>query len=218
MAHKVKTWHKEGYETLRVLMPVLRPTINPSLTNLPQSAGMTQYRRLLIPGATYFFTVRLERPGDTLLTDHIESLRYAYAKAVQDYPVTCHAMVVLPDHLHAVWTEPDGGVWYSERWRRIKARFSHAIPDQGIPRQSLADKREKGIWQRRFYEHAIRNEDEFRRALDHCENNPVRHGLVGAANLWPYSSFAKGKISPAAALIRAGQPTLPGTSWQHAAA
>jgi putative transposase len=94
---------------------------------------MTHFRRLLIPGATYFFTVRLERRGDTLLTDHIESLRYAYAKAVQDYPVTCHAMVVLPDHLHAVWTEPDGGVWYSERWRRIKARFAQAIPQPPIP-------------------------------------------------------------------------------------
>ncbi|MBI1171253.1 transposase [bacterium] len=167
---------------------------------------MTQYRRLLIPGATYFFTVRLERRGDTLLTDHIESLRYAYARTVQDYPVTCHAMVVLPDHLHAVWTEPEGGVWYSERWRGIKARFSHAIPDQGRPRQSLADKREKGIWQRRFYEHAIRNPEEFRRALDHCEMNPVRHGLVAAPALWPYSSFARGRISEAAELARLRPP------------
>ena len=161
---------------------------------------MTNLRRLLIPGATYFFTVRLEKPGDTLLTDHIESLRYAYAKAVQEYPVTCHAMVVLPDHLHAVWTEPDGGVWYAERWRRIKARFSQAIPQVEAPPQSLADKRDRGIWQRRFHEHAIRNVDEFRRALEHCANNPVRHGLVSAPHLWPYSSFAKGHISAAAEL------------------
>lgn len=182
---------------------------------------MTHYRRLLIPGATYFFTVRLERRGATLLTDHIESLRYAYAKAVQDYPVTCHAMVVLPDHLHAVWTEPDGGVWYSERWRRLKARFSHAIPQPDTPRQSLADKREKGIWQRRFYEHAIRNEEEFHRALDHCENNPVRHGLVSSANLWPYSSFAKGAISTAAMQIRERPMALQGsqdyTPWPEPA-
>jgi putative transposase len=152
---------------------------------------MTQYRRLLIPGATYFFTVRLEARGSTLLTDHIESLRYAYAKAVQDYPVTCHAMVVLPDHLHAVWTEPAGGVWYCERWRRIKALFSHAIPQTGTQRPSLTAKRERGIWQRRFYEHAIRDEADFRRALDHCRENPVKHGLVGSPELWPYSSFNK---------------------------
>ncbi|MGV8987055.1 MAG: REP-associated tyrosine transposase [Cypionkella sp.] len=157
---------------------------------------MTHYRRLLIPGATYFFTVRLESRGATLLTDHIESLRFAYAKTVREYPVTCHAMVVLPDHLHAVWTEPDGGVWYSERWRRIKSRFSHAIPPAGDLRPSLAARREKGIWQRRFYEHAIRNEDEFRRALDHCESNPVKHGLVSVAELWPYSSFAKARMAP----------------------
>ena len=190
---------------------------------------MTHFRRLLIPGATYFFTVRLERRGETLLTDHIESLRYAYAKAVQDYPVTCHAMVVLPDHLHAVWTEPDGGVWYSERWRRIKARFAQAIPQPPTPIQSLVDKREvgtqtpadargKGIWQRRFSEHAIRNEDEFRRALDHCENNPVRHGLVTAPHLWPYSSFAKGQISAAAELALDRSVPYEKTVEQHFAA
>lgn len=155
---------------------------------------MSHYRRLLIPGATYFFTLRLEDRGATLLTDHIQSLRYAYARAVQDYPVTCHAMVVLPDHLHAIWTEPDGGVWYSERWRRLKARFSHAIPAQNPIRPSLIAKRERGIWQRRFYEHAIRNPDEFRRALLHIEMNPVKHGLVPEAGLWPYSSFAKGRM------------------------
>ncbi len=176
---------------------------------------MTQYRRLLIPGATYFFTVRLEERGATLLTDHIETLRYAYAKAVQDYPVTCHAMVVLPDHLHAVWTEPEGGVWYSERWRRIKARFSYAIPDAGKPRPSLKANRERGIWQRRFNEHAIRNEDEFRRALSHCEDNPVKHGLVSDAALWPFSSFAKGRMGhPAHASAQVTQAPMPATAHE----
>ena len=154
---------------------------------------MTAYRRLLLPGATYFFTVRLEQRGATTLTDHIDVLRYAYAKAVQDFPVTCHAMVVLPDHIHAVWTEPEGAVWYSERWRRIKARFTHAVATPEPLRPSLVAKRERGIWQRRFYEHAIRTEDEFRRAVAHCHSNPVRHGLVTEADLWPYSSFAKAR-------------------------
>ena len=167
---------------------------------------MTQYRRLLLPGATDVCTVRLERRGATTLTDHIEALRYAYGKTVREYPVTCPAMVVLPDHLHAVWTEPDSGVWYCERWRRIKSRFAHAVPDAGpgvgpdaVPdvgqmRPSFAAKRERGIGQRRFYEPAVRNEAEFHRALDHCRTNPVKHGLVADAALWPYSSFAKGRI------------------------
>ena len=143
---------------------------------------MTQPQRLIIPGATYFFTVRLEDKGSRLLTDHIESLRYAYAKAVQEFPATCHAMVVLPDHLHAVWTEPEGGVWYAERWRRIKTRFAQAIPNRDTP-----------IWQRRFREHAIRSRDDLNLAIDHCAQNPVRHGLVSAAELWPYSSHSKGR-------------------------
>lgn len=159
---------------------------------------MSQYRSLLIPGATYFFTVRLEERGATLLTDHIESLRYAYAVAVRDYPVTCHAMVVLPDHLHAVWTEPAGGVWYSERWRRIKSRFADAIPKPGNLRPSPDAKRERGIWQRRFSEHALRTEAEFHRAIAYCEGNPAKHGLVGEGELWPFSSFAKGKMSHSA--------------------
>ena len=154
---------------------------------------MTNIHHLILPGATYFFTVRLQTRGSCLLTDHIESLRYAYAKAVQEFPVTCHAMVILPDHLHAVWTEPSGGVFYTERWRRIKTRFSQAIP---------ATSGEKSIWQRRFSEHAIRNRDDFARAVQHCAQNPVWHGLVEAADAWPYSSFAKGTLDRTAAAQR----------------
>lgn len=150
---------------------------------------MTNFCRLILPGATYFFTVRLKTPRSTLLTDHIESLRFAYAKAVQEFPVTCHAMVVLPDHLHAVWSEPHGGVFYTERWRRIKTRFAQAIPAAAVG--------EKTIWQRRFTEHAIRNRDEFHRAVAHCGQNPVWHGLVNRAEDWPYSSFAKGQTGAA---------------------
>ncbi len=154
---------------------------------------MTQYRRLLLPGATYFFTVRLEQRGATTLTDEIDALRFAYARAVQEFPVTCHAMVVLPDHIHAVWTEPEGAVWYSERWSRIKARFTHAVAVPDPQRPSITAKRERGLWQRRFYEHAIRTEDEFGRAIDHCRLNPVRHGLVTDPDLWRFSSFAKAR-------------------------
>jgi len=154
---------------------------------------MTEYRRLLLPGATYFFTVRLEQRGSTLLTDHVDALRYAYAKAVEEFPVTCHAMVVLPDHVHAIWTEPVGEVWYSERWQRIKARFTHAVASPASVRPSLVAKRERGLWQRRFYEHAIRGEDDFRRAVEHCRMNAVKHGLVADPDDWPYSSFTKAR-------------------------
>jgi putative transposase len=156
---------------------------------------MTQYRRFLLPGATYYFTVRLEQRGSTVLTDNIDALRYAYARAVQEFPVTTHAMMILPDHLHAIWTEPEGAVWYSERWRRIKARFTHAVAEPTQQRPSLEERRERGLWQRRFYEHCIRTEDEFRRAMDHCRTNPVRHGLVADPALWPYSSFAKAEAA-----------------------
>lgn len=153
---------------------------------------MTQHLRPLLSGPTYYFTLRLAQAGSTLLTDHILSLRYAYARAVRDYPVTCHAMVVLPDHLHALWTEPAGGIWYAERWRQIKSRFT-----QAIPAEEDASKRTP-IWQRRFQEHAIRDAEAFHHALNHIRNNPVRHGLVDDPALWPYSSFNKAATPPPA--------------------
>ena len=163
---------------------------------------MTEYRRLPPLGPTYFFTVRLSQRGTTLLTDHVDALRYAYAKAVQEYPVICHAMVVLPDHMHAVWTEPAGEVWYSERWRRIKARFAHAVAD---PVQPGSLQREAALWDRRFQERAIRNEAEYQQAVEHCRMNPVKHGFVTEAGRWPYSSFAKGQrattVAPAAMAV-----------------
>ena len=145
---------------------------------------MTEHPRLSLPGATYYFTVRLDQPGSTLLTDHVAALRFSYAKAVAEFPLTCHAMVILPDHIHAIWTEPAGGIWYAERWRRIKTRFTHAVakPDAATP---------GALWQKRFHEYAIRGEDEFRSAMDHCRMNPVKHGLVTDPALWPYSSFTK---------------------------
>ena len=159
---------------------------------------MTEYRRLRLPGATYFFTLCLQTRGQSTLIDNIDALRFAYARTVQDYPVTCHAMVILPDHLHAVMTEPESGVFYSERWRRFKARFSHAITTEGEMRPSLVAKRERGIWQRRFWEHAIRSDQDFNAALRYCEVDAVKHGLVGTAQDWPYSSFARRRMGNAA--------------------
>ena len=161
---------------------------------MPDTAGMTSYRRLRIPGATYFFTVCLEDRGTSLLTDRIDDLRWAYAKTVQELPVTCVAMVVLPDHLHAIWTEPEGSVHFSERWRRIKARFSHSQSKGPQVGASKARKRERGIWQRRFWEHAIRDAVELDTGIDYCMNNPVKHGLVIDPADWPYSSFNRRRM------------------------
>ena len=152
--------------------------------------SMTAYRRLRLPGATYFFTVCLDQRGAGTLVENIGVLRQCYATTIRELPVTCHAMVILPDHMHAVWTEPEGEVFYSERWRRIKARFSHGLQSDFGPNRSQASKRERGLWQRRFWEHAVRNDDEFRAAITYCNQNPVKHRLVAEARNWPYSSYS----------------------------
>lgn len=152
---------------------------------------MTQYRRLRRPGATYFFTLCLQERGSDMLVLKIGALRAAYAATVAELPVQCHAMVILPDHLHAVWTEPDDAVCFSERWRRMKARFSHAVAGDFRPCASKVARRERGLWQRRFWEHALRDEAEFAAAIDLCRCDPVRHGLVDRPEDWPWSSFAR---------------------------
>jgi putative transposase len=152
---------------------------------------MTSYRRLRLPGATYFFTVCLEDRTSSVLIDHIDVLRMAYATTVRELPVTCQAMVILPDHLHAIWTMPENDSYFSERWRRIKARFSNQIKAQGTPNASKIAKRERGLWQRRFWEHVVRDEDALRSAVNYCWHNPVKHGLVNTPDAWVYSSFNK---------------------------
>jgi len=152
---------------------------------------MTNYRRFKIPGASYFFTLCLEARGSTLLVDRIADLRSAYALTLRELPVVCPAIVILPDHLHAIWTGPLGEVNYSERWRRIKARFSHVVGPALVVNNSKARKGEAGIWQRRFWEHTLRDEAELRAAMFYCQMNPVKHGLVRCAEDWPYSSYVR---------------------------
>jgi putative transposase len=152
---------------------------------------MTDYRRLRIPGGTYAFTLCLEARGSFLLTDRIDLLRLSWAAAFRDFPATLHAVVILPDHLHAVLTEAEGSVHFSERWQRLKGRFSHALaearpPRSASPRPSLARKREAGIWQRRFWEHALKSPDAVAEAMAYCQTDPVRHGLVRDPADWPY--------------------------------
>ena len=112
---------------------------------------MTNYRRLRRPGGTYLFTVCLEDRGSDLLVARIDVLRQAYARTMRELPASCPAIVILPGHLHAIWTLPEGGADFSERWRRIKARFSLALVDHPPRSASKIAKRERGIWQRRFW-------------------------------------------------------------------
>lgn len=152
-------------------------------------AGMSKYRRLYHPGGTYFFTVVAAARGQSVLTDHVDLLRAAYRVTVCELPVISDAIVILPDHLHAVWTMPPGDSDFPERWRRIKARFTHAL-GQRFPRSpSKHRKREAGVWQRRYWEHAIRDEADFQHHVEYCWANPVRHGLVAAPMDWALSSI-----------------------------
>ena len=112
-----------------------------------------RYRRANIPGAAYFFTVNLADRKSCLLTAHIDVLRNAMRKIRQSHPFDIIAMVVLPDHLHAIWRLPEGDANFPLRWSLIKAAFSRAIPKTEVIRRSRKMKRERGIWQRRYWEH-----------------------------------------------------------------
>ena len=98
-------------------------------------------------------------------------------------------MAVLPDHLHAVWTLPEGDADFAKRWQLIKSTFSRALPSGERISESRIARRERGIWQRRYWEHTIRDENDFARHVDYIHINPVKHGLVTRVRDWPFSSF-----------------------------
>jgi putative transposase len=153
-------------------------------------AGMRTYVRTRIPGGTYFFTVNLaEREGNRLLVDRIDDLREAYRATRKDHPFRTDAIVVLPEHLHALWTLPENDANFSTRWALIKARFSRAIERSEVRSASRLRRGERGIWQRRFYEHTIRDVDDFARHVDYIHWNPVKHAWVDHAIEWPFSTF-----------------------------
>jgi putative transposase len=150
---------------------------------------MPNYRRAFVAGASWFFTVNLFERKSRLLVDHIDALREAVRETRQRFPFEIDAMVVLPDHLHAVWTLPEGDCDFPVRWRLIKIRFSKSIPG-GEPLTTTRRVRgERGIWQRRYWEHMIRDERDYSRHIDYCWLNPVKHGLVANVEDWPFSSF-----------------------------
>jgi REP-associated tyrosine transposase len=150
---------------------------------------MTNYRRHRIAGGCYFFTANLAERRSRLLTEHIDLLRAAFRYTRSRHPFTIDAIVVLPDHLHAIWTLPEKDRDFALRWRLIKATFSRRLPTGERISLSRAAKGERGIWQRRYWEHAIRDDNDFARHMDYIHINPVKHGLVNRVRDWPYSSF-----------------------------
>ena len=149
---------------------------------------MVRYRRNFIPGGTYFFTVTLADRTSSALVDHVGALRMAFRIARQERPFTIDAIVILPDHLHAVWTLPSSDSDFSGRWKRIKAHVTHRLVAAGVPVKRHRNG-EYALWQRRFWEHTIRNETDFERHVDYVHFNPVKHRLVSRVCDWPYSSF-----------------------------
>lgn len=149
---------------------------------------MTDYRRHFVPGGSYFFTVALAQRSGRLLTDNIALLRRAVSDVKHEQPFVLVAMVVLPEHLHCVWTLPAGDCDYPTRWKKIKALFSRGLPKGERRSTSRVAKGERGIWQRRYWEHTLRNDD-MRRHVDYIHFNPVKHGYVQSVKEWPYSTF-----------------------------
>jgi putative transposase len=150
---------------------------------------MTTYRRNFVPGGSFFFTVNLADRRLSLLTMHVEALRAAFRDIRQHHPFTIDAIVVLPDHLHAIWTLPDGDADFATRWRLIKSTFSRSVPTGEHVPASRITRGERNIWQRRYWEHTIRDEDDFVRHVDYIHINPVKHGLVSRVRDWQHSSF-----------------------------
>jgi len=149
---------------------------------------MPRYVRAKIKGSVFFFTVVLAERSSNLLVDEIDRLRESYRTIQRRRPFETIAFCVLPDHVHAVWALPEGDADFSTRWSLIKSGFSRGL-DPAVRSVSKVRKREKGIWQRRYWEHAIRDDTDLERHIDYIHFNPVKHGHVTRVVDWPHSSF-----------------------------
>jgi putative transposase len=148
-----------------------------------------QYVRSDIKGATYFFTVNLADRNKTILVDKIKTLRSVIKTVRKSHPFTIEAMVVLPEHLHTIWTLPEGDNNYPIRWSLIKAGFSRKIAKTEVCSKSRVSKGERGSWQRRYWEHLIRDDVDYQNHVNYIHYNPVKHGYVQSPSCWPYSSI-----------------------------
>jgi putative transposase len=150
------------------------------------------YRRAWHKGGTYFFTVNcLQRKNNDCLLRNIDLLRAVIAKVKKTHPFHIHAWVVLPEHMHCVMELPEGDADYAKRWMLIKMLFSRGIPKNERRSKTRIERRERGIWQRRYWEHLIRDDRDYQAHVDYVHINPVKHGLVKEVKDWPYSTFHK---------------------------
>jgi putative transposase len=151
---------------------------------------MRTYKRIKIEGGCYFFTVNIaERQGNDLLVRHIDELREAFRRTQHDHPFKMEVVVIMPDHLHCLWQLPPGDDDFPIRWYLIKSRFSRSIKSGEAISKSRQRKGERGLWQRRYWEHVIRDETDYYRHADYIHYNPLKHGYVQAVKDWQYSSF-----------------------------
>jgi len=151
-----------------------------------------QYRRAKTKGGTYFFTVVThDRRKFLCRPASVSLLREAFRNVMAEHHFQIDAVVLLPDHLHCIWTLPDGDSDFSTRWRLIKSYFTRGCDPvcHSPPSASRQKKQERAVWQRRFWEHQIRDERDFTQHVEYIHYNPVKHGLVKAPKDWPYSSF-----------------------------
>ena len=148
-----------------------------------------RYRRVLVAGGTYFFTVNLADRRSDILVRHINDLRQALDKVKNKHPFMLVAMVVMPEHLHALWRLPTGDADYPMRWSLFKASFSRRLMKDECIRPGRKAKRERCIWRRRYWEHQIRDDADLARHVDYIHYNPVKHGLVIRPVDWPYSTL-----------------------------
>lgn len=150
---------------------------------------MTNYRRNFVPGGSFFFTVDLANRRSHLLMEKINLLREALRYVRAKHPFMLDAIVVLPDHLHAIWTLPLGDADSATRWRLLKTIFPRGVPVSEGRSISREGKSERGGWQRRYWEHTLRDENDFERHCDYIHINPVKHGYVSAVHEWPFTSY-----------------------------
>jgi putative transposase len=142
---------------------------------------MPNYRRSKLPGGTFFFTITLKDRQSTILVDHIDLLRESVLDVIKKKPFDIVAWVVLPDHIHTIWTLPTADHDFSRRWQQIKILFTKKLQQ----RTSL----KLYVWQNRFWEHEIKSPQDLEAHINYIYLNPVKHGLVAATKDWPYSSF-----------------------------
>jgi len=155
---------------------------------------MPNYRRLFQPGGMFFFTAVTERRCPILLEAPARrSLRAAMSEVQVRHPFEITAIVLLPQHLHCIWKLPEGDSDFSIRWARIKMLFSKLWLASGgseaAVSQSRRRHRERGVWQKRFWEHTIRDENDPIHHVNYIHYNPVKHGLARCPHAWPHSSF-----------------------------